>query len=1005
MPPSSSRLPAFLIAIFVAASVSPAAADTVALKLRFGILDEASTNWSGKVDVHPGQVAGVRGWRFEVIDEVTGTGSWKARTRADARQRRSNRPDAKRAVKNRPLDNGVIVTLEDVTNESQVTVQTAQGGFELKLSDLPYGTFRTELGGRLEIERVAPSRELTAGPGNDDFPAAAVDGQGRTHVAWVRFSRAHPERPRIQQLASAPENFDPLAEPPIGDQVWLARLSASGLEQEIAITEPGRDIFRCAVAVDGTDRVWVFWAEKRGEFFEVWARALSDGTLGAPIRISEGTGNAHSAVATTDTAGRVWVAWQGVQNDVFRIFVRRQLQDSTFDAPQLVSPHAASAWAPAIAATRPEAPGDPRVAVVWDTYEKGDYDIWLREYAVDGQARDAEPVANDPGYQARVSAAYDARSNLWLAWEESSPTWGKDRGHHVRGAGVGLLENREIGLVVRSPDGEWLETKESVRAIMPESDPLAVPRPKPDTRLNEAARAARHRIKKPYHNLSRLGVDASGRVWLLFRSRARDFRPPVGSMWLEWAAFYENDSWTGPILIPNSGNLLYSVPAVVAPPTGGLLLVYPTDHRQELSSRAAPYTGPFDVKTATTDPYVNDLFVARLEEPTPPAAAELVAATKKPTADTRPSEATIAERQNIAHARTARADVRGTEWELLRGEFHRHTEFSSDGGVDGPLEDMWRYAIDVADLDWVGNGDHDSGNDRPYPWWLIQKTTDAYYIPKRFTTVYSYERSRPYPEGHRNVIFFRRGIRPLPRLPIAKEADTGPAADTEMLYRYVEQFEGISAPHTSGTTMGTDWRNRSDEFEPVVEIYQGSRNSYEMPGAPRTATDKRMMKAERKEGFISNALAKGHRLGFISSSDHHSTHISYAMLWVKDASRESIRDAFRNRRVYAATDDIVADVRIGTGDDERFMGEELTTTEAQPLRIRLHGTGPFAKVVVVKDGKEVGTFTPGEESVSLDWTDPEPKAGATSHYYVRGEQEDGQLVWTSPIWVSYEDRS
>jgi hypothetical protein len=36
--------------------------------------------------------------------------------------------------------------------------------------------------------------------------------------------------------------------------------------------------------------------------------------------------------------------------------------------------------------------------------------------------------------------------------------------------------------------------------------------------------------------------------------------------------------------------------------------------------------------------------------------------------------------------------------------------------------------------------------------------------------MFHYERSVSYPEGHRNVIFAQRGIRPLPRLP--RKAET-----------------------------------------------------------------------------------------------------------------------------------------------------------------------------------------------------------------------------------------
>ena len=97
-----------------------------------------------------------------------------------------------------------------------------------------------------------------------------------------------------------------------------------------------------------------------------------------------------------------------------------------------------------------------------------------------------------------------------------------------------------------------------------------------------------------------------------------------------------------------------------------------------------------------------------------------------------------------------RAEVDGKSYRLLRGEFHRHTEMSWDGGPDGSLEDMFRYAIDAANMDWIGNGDHDNGAGREYSWWLVQKFTDAYHVKDRFVPMLSYERSVAYPHGHRN---------------------------------------------------------------------------------------------------------------------------------------------------------------------------------------------------------------------------------------------------------------
>src|ERR1700722_4222108 len=73
-----------------------------------------------------------------------------------------------------------------------------------------------------------------------------------------------------------------------------------------------------------------------------------------------------------------------------------------------------------------------------------------------------------------------------------------------------------------------------------------------------------------------------------------------------------------------------------------------------------------------------------------------------------------------------------------------------------------------------------------------QKMTDAYHLGSRFVTMFSYERSVVYPEGHRKVLFAQRGIRPLARLPkVANDAPFAPAPDTSMFYQYLRHFGGV----------------------------------------------------------------------------------------------------------------------------------------------------------------------------------------------------------------------
>jgi hypothetical protein len=225
--------------------------------------------------------------------------------------------------------------------------------------------------------------------------------------------------------------------------------------------------------------------------------------------------------------------------------------------------------------------------------------------------------------------------------------------------------------------------------------------------------------------------------------------------------------------------------------------------------------------------------------------------------------------------------------------------------------------------------------------------------------------------------------------------------DTKMLYAYLKQFAGICASHTSATNMGTDWRDNDRLLEPVVEIYQGDRNNYECDGAPRGFRPEQLTpEATAKvplypQGFIWNALAKGYRLGFESSSDHVSTHASYAVALVQQPGRDALVNAFRARRCYAATDNIVLVVKCAG----HLMGEEFTLAGKPTLEIQAVGTGPIAKVDIVRNNRYVYSASPNTATLNMQWTDAEPPADGTNYYYVRIQQADTNLAWSSPVWI------
>jgi Protein of unknown function (DUF3604) len=1007
------RFPIFPLLLLAAHA---AVADDIGLRLRFGLNDKEATDWSGTVAVAPGKVTQISGWRFAQVDKADGVAGWTCRTRPVAAnlQRRSNNPQKEEARKADaatalPMaDNGVLLSFTDVTEDSRVTIKTPLGEFTLAFADVACGKLVMQLDGAVEVERTAAALPFTTDAKTDeDYPSGAIAPDGTVWAAWQSYLPGLDRGLRARSFDKEPEELNSLAAAPGGDQLWLCQVKGG---EPMAVTPAGRDIYKSAVAVDGAGRVWVAWAENTAykafpqnppPSFDIFVRAFDPKAkkFDEPVKLSDSPESDVWPVAAADSAGRVWIAWQGARQNVFRIFERHQT-DAGWSAARQVSVQTRNCWAPAIAATKG------KVAIAWDTYEKGDYDVWVREFS-GSEPGEARPVANSPDYEARPALTYDPQGALWIAWEQSGPTWGKDFGALVKDKGIPLYRDRQIGLAVLK-DGQWMQPAGSVTQALPgavkrkRQNNLRVPALEPGGESRKAGEEAEAARNVTHNNLARIVCDAAGRVWVFARSRQNDFRTPLGSLWLDWACYTDGEQWVGPVLVPHSDNLLYNTPVVLPAPDGSLTLVHSSDHRQDRHLGRRLPGGPTGnaALDSANDPYDNDLYLSHLRATGPARPAALVAARIQPDPKAGPSPATVKERQDIARIRAYRAEVGGATLQIQRGEFHRHTEISGDGGNDGPVEDMWRYAIDVAGMDWLGCGDHDNGAGREYPWWLTQKTTDAFYLPAAFNSLYTYERSVRYPEGHRNVIFTRRGIRTLPRLPISERDKPQPAPDTQMLYKYLHLFNGICAAHTSATSMGTDWRDNDPQVEPFVEIYQGARQNYERPGAPRSPNADDAIGGWEPLGFVNLALKKGYRLAFESSSDHGSTHISYALAYAENSSREAIFKAMQKRHVYASTSNIIADYRCGA----HMMGDEFTSEEAPKLRLHLEGTGPFKRVVFVKDDVEIFTAEPNQAKCDIEWIDPQPTSGQVSYYYVRGEQADGELVWASPMWIKFEPK-
>lgn len=958
----------------------------IELSIELGREDEEQVRWEGELKLSEGKILAVDLTQASVDSKVEGA-KFNARTarrpgarpaqgaprkraqkrarqqqRAARQQNQSNEQAKEPAAEKQPAQPQfhlvpvrMRVTL-DAPVSAKMEVITNRGSFDFSLKDATSGDEEEYLEGQAVVSGELAATRLTGMKTEDDFPALAKTADGSLWLAYVEYT---PGPPLVFDRVKD-GNFDLLEPHGHGDRIRLMQFDGQSWHAPINITERQLDVWRPAMAVDGQGDLCLAWAQFVDGNWDIYTRRFTPpragmprGKLSAISRATDAADTDYSVQLATDSAGKIWAAWQAWRDGNYEILLSKVGDNGRFEKPKTISDSKANDWSPAIAA---DSKG--RVYVAWDTYDRGNYDVKLY---VGGDRPRTITVAESARFEARPAIVCDAANRVWVAYEEGDEQWGKDYSSAEGFRKVGFDRNPGFALYVNR----------TVRVKCLENAAAADQWKETSASLEEAFGDIMTRGK----SVPRLATDDAGGLWLLVRHHP--LKTGAGEVWYSWALRYDGKEWGEPVRLNNSSNLLDNRPAL-APVEKGLLAVYSSDRRFNTQNRGE-----------------DDLYLTHLDGSAKASAPELVAAKATPKAelkDVHPNE-----KEDVARLRAFRVTVGDRELRPVRGDFHRHTEYSAHRDQDGMLEDAWRYGLDAGRLDWMGDGDHDNGLGHEYMWWLIQKTTDVHSHPPAFVAAMTYERSVKYPNGHRNVIMPRRGIRPLPRgtLPGTPEGGT---PDTKLLYAYLKHFGGICASHTSGTDMGTDWRDNDPEVEPVVEIYQGHRHNYEHFGAPRSATAQTQIGGYQPAGFIWHALERGYRLGFESSSDHVSTHLSYAIALVEDFSRPGIIDALKKRHSYAATDNIALVVRSGN----HLMGDEFETSQRPTLHIEAHGTAPIARLHVVRDNKYVDTVELGQRDIARDFTDMDAMAGKTSYYYVRIEQEDGNLAWASPMWITYK---
>lgn len=744
------------------------------------------------------------------------------------------------------------------------------------------------------------------------------------------------------------------------DRVLIRRRDAKGVwGSEIEIADGNWDHYSPTIVARGPDAMAIWSGQSNGNFDLFGATITAAGKVGKFERLTTAPFSDFNARAASDKAGNVTVVWQTFRNGNSDIYARRYAKNK-WGAEVRVSTSDANDWEPSIALA-----ANGTAWIAWDGYKTGDYDVYLRSF--DGKnLGDVVTMTTEPAAQFHTTIAVDDRDRVWVAWDEADQNWGKDFSRVSAAPGSkGLHYSRKIGMRVYA-NGRVQDPGGDFQSIL-------------------TGRMTR------YAELPHLIFDGKGALCMVFRHWTAT-KP--NEIFHFYATRLSGGKWSAPWRLAQSSgqNTQHSSLAVL--PDGSVTAAYSSDGRSETNLPTdASHALHYNVYLSSIPAGDGRAEVAFSDAKLPPPGVK---------APLRPR---------------AEMTAGGKRYRLLLGDAHRHTDIRGHSGVDGSVLDTYRYALDAAQLDWLGTADHNEVTGgrwpdglRDYQWWTVQKTVDLMTHSPVFTGVYSYEHSLNRPSGHRNILFLKRGA-PL------RIADRERKLDDNLppnLWQWVNENvltqsgqKLVIVPHTFGEASQplADFKWDTPKFDCLLEIYQGARSSYEAFRLP--AGEKRGPSQIDEEGhFAQDALKRGNKYGFVSFSDHGSTHNSWAAIWAPTEDRQGLFDGLSSRRTYAASDEMILKVTAGG----RMPGEEFTASASTPPVIEAAIVAPenIVRIDVVRDGKYIFTTRPGTRSASLRFQDRDVKPGK-AYYYLRvfqvdteNPEGDPEVAWTSPWFVTYE---
>ncbi len=353
-------------------------------------------------------------------------------------------------------------------------------------------------------------------------------------------------------------------------------------------------------------------------------------------------------------------------------------------------------------------------------------------------------------------------------------------------------------------------------------------------------------------------------------------------------------------------------------------------------------------------------------------------------------------------------------WGLFHGESDRVDSTEN-------IESCLRHFRDEKALNFYSTSYFDSLEETPNDVWKVASQNIADFNEEdRFATLLGFQYvGETGKEGIRQLIYTKDNK------PLLRQKDTKNSS-LQKIYKTVSAKEMIAIPSfTMGKGNQYDFADFNPDFERVVEIYNAWGSS-EMKGGPRPITGGI---EQTQEGSIVEALKKNCRFGFVAGGlDDRGVYADFfegdqvqyspglTAVICEKYTRESMLDGLYKRSCYATTGSRTI---VGFYIAGHPMGSEISTATKPGLAINRHisgyvaGTSKLQSVEILRNGEVIHTFHPTEYHLDYYFDDQDnvekiilktPEKDPFVFYYLRVTQEDGNIAWSSPIWIDFSSQ-